>query len=129
VFLLGKNQISEFSSGRGLEETDVSVMGPRGQLRTFRRRALAQCCAVVIIALVLCPFTAPFASYDPNASPIGGLLTQDGSLLDITCDKTPSVPSIPFAMPVAAHVVLLTAVSERGTTFDPLLLQSMVLRV
>jgi hypothetical protein len=104
-------------------------MVSRGQLRTFGQRALAQCCAVVIIALVVCPFTAPFAAYDPNASPIGGLLTQDGSLLDITCDKTPSIPSLPFAIPVAAHVVLLTAVSERGTTFDPLLLQSMVLRV
>jgi hypothetical protein len=104
-------------------------MTSRGELRTFRRRALAQCCAVVIIALVLCPFTAPFASYDPNASPIGGLLTQDGSLLDITCDKAPSVASLPFAVPVTAQLVPLAAVVERGTTFDPLLLQSMVLRV
>jgi hypothetical protein len=95
----------------------------------FRRSALAPWCAGVIIALVLCPFTAPFAPYGPNASPIGCLLTQDGSLLDITCDKAPAVASLLFAVPAAVHVLPLATVIERGTTLDPVLLRSMVLRV
>jgi hypothetical protein len=83
----------------------------------------------LIIALVLCPFTAPFASYDPSASPIGGLLTQDGSLLDIACDKAVSVALVPIAVSAFAQSAPLTTVIERGTTVDLLLRRSMVLRV
>jgi hypothetical protein len=126
---LGKNQNQELAPGSGFEETDVSVMPARAQLRTIRRNALARWSAVLIIALVVCPFTAPFASYDSNATPIGSLLSQDGSLLDISCDKAPLVASLFFTLPVSLAVATLAAMIDRGTTFDPFLLQSMVLRV
>ena len=104
-------------------------MSTRGYLRTVRRKAFARCCAGLIIALVLCPFTAPFASYDPNASPIGGLLTQDGSLLDIARHKAVSLAAVPVTVSAFAQSAPLTTVTERGTTIDLLLLRSMVLRV
>jgi hypothetical protein len=78
---------------------------------------------------VLCPFTAPFASYDPNASPIGGLLTQDGSLLDIACDKAVSVAAVSVTVSAFAQAAPLTILIEPGATVDLLLLRSMVLRV
>ncbi len=112
-----------------LLKDDVSVMSTRGYLRTVRRKTLARCCAGLIIALVLCPFTAPFASYDPNASPIGGLLTQDGSLLDITCDKAVSVTALPVTLSAFTQVAPLTSVEQHATTFDLLVVRSMVLRV
>ena len=104
-------------------------MSRQGYLRTIRRKALARCCAGLIIALVLCPFTAPFASYDPNASPIGGLFTQDGSLLGIACDKAVSVDAVPVTASLFAQAASLTTVIERGTTVDLLLVRSTVLRV
>jgi hypothetical protein len=104
-------------------------MSPRGYLRAVRRKTLARCCAGLIIALVLCPFTAPFASYDPHASPLGGLLTQDGSLLDIACDKAVSLAAVPVTVSAFAQAAPLTTLIERGTTVDLLLLRSMVLRV
>jgi hypothetical protein len=104
-------------------------MFSRGCLRTVQRRALARCCAALIIALVLCPFTAPFASYDPNASPIGGLLTQDGSVLDKACDKTVSLDAAPVTVFASAQVAPVTSLAKIGTAVDLLLLRSMVLRV
>jgi hypothetical protein len=104
-------------------------MSSRGCLRTVHQRALARCCAALIIALVLCPFTAPFASYDPNASPIGGLLTQDGSVLDKACDKTACLAAAPITVSASAQVVPLTSLVTIGTMVDSLRLRSMVLRV
>jgi hypothetical protein len=127
-FCQEKPQITAFTSGRSLEQTTASVMSPRGRLRRLRRKALARGCAALIIALVLCPFTAPFASYDPNASPIG-LLAQDGSLLDIACDKAVSVAAAAVTVSAFADVVPLTCIDQTGTTTDLLLLRSMVLRV
>jgi len=103
-------------------------MSPRGRLRRLRRKALARCCAGLIIALVLCPFTAPFASYDPNASPIG-LLTQDGSLFDIACDKAVSPATISVTIPTFGDAVPVTTLAEAGTSGDLFLLRSMILRV
>jgi len=104
-------------------------MSSRGQLRRIRRRALVRCCAGLIIALVLCPFTAPFASYDPNASPVGGLLTQDGSLLDNTGDKALSVAALPVGLFAFTQLAVLTGAVNRTTTLDLLAVRSMVLRV
>ena len=103
-------------------------MLPRGRVRRIRRHALTRWCAGSIIALVLCPFTAPFASYDPQASPLGGFLTQDGSLLDIACDKAVSMPVLPVTVFAFAQVALLSNLVQINTTAD-LLLRSMVLRV
>ena len=83
----------------------------------------------MIIALVLCPFTAPFASYDPNASPIGGTLTQDGSALDKACDKAVSADAVAVVLPASAFVDPVSSVVNTGTNVDLLLLRSMVLRV
>jgi hypothetical protein len=83
----------------------------------------------LIIALVLCPFTAPFASYDPNASPIGGILTQDGSVLDKACDKALSADAVPMMVSASALVAPVTSLIKTGTTVDLLLLRSVVLRV
>ena len=83
----------------------------------------------MIIALVLCPFTAPFASYDPNASPIGGLLTKDGSLLDIGCDKAVSVAAVPVTVFAFANAAAIACLSTIGTTADLLLVRSVVFRV
>jgi hypothetical protein len=104
-------------------------MSSVGQLRRIRRKALARCCAALIIALVLCPFTAPFASYDPNASSIGGLLTQDGSVLDKACDKAVSLDAAPVTVSASAQVAAVTSLVKIGTAVDLLLLRSMVLRV
>jgi len=104
-------------------------MFARGQLRRLRRKTFARCCAGVIIALVLCPFTAPFASYDPNASPIGGVLTQDGSLLDKACDKAVSLAAAPVSPFPFVHVGPIVSVVHTGITANLLLLRSMVLRV
>jgi hypothetical protein len=95
----------------------------------MRRTALARWCAGLIIALVLCPFTAPFASYDPNASPIGGVLTQDGSLFEKLCDKAVSLAAVPVTASSAGNVAPLLSVVQTGSTADLLLLRSMVLRV
>src|SRR6478672_10585904 len=104
-------------------------MSARGTLRSIRRRTLVRFCAGLIIALVLCPFTAPFASYDPNASPIGGLLTQDGSVLDKACDKAVSVDAVAVAVSALVPVAPVSTLVKTGTTIELLLLQSMVLRV
>ena len=56
---------------------------------------LVRLCASVLIALVLCPFTAPYASYDPNAIPIG---VEDGALLDTSHAKDVTVAAGPIAM-------------------------------
>jgi len=101
----------------------------RGHLRRLRRNVLARCGAGLIIALVLCPFTAPFASYDPNASPIGGPLSEDGSLLDIGCDKAVSVAAVPVTVFAFANVAAIACLSIIGTTADLLLVRSVVLRV
>src|SRR5689334_4693332 len=100
----------------------------RGKLRPIRRNALARLCAGVIIALVLCPFTAPFASYDPNGSAIN-LLTQDGSLLDKACDKVVSADAFSMTIFGFAQVDLLTTLVTCNITTDLLLQRSMVLRV
>ena len=101
----------------------------RGQLRRLRRKTFARCCACVIIALVLCPFTAPFASYDPNASPIGGVLAQDGPLFDKACDKTVSLATAPVTIFAIVHVAQLSSTGDAGTITNLSLLRSMVLRV
>ena len=120
--------MSVFASGSSLVDI-AAVMSPRGRLRRLRRKALARCCAGLIIALVLCPFTAPFASYDPNASPIGALLTQDGSLFDIACDKAVSPAAISVTIPTFGDAVPVTTLAEAGTSGDLFLLRSMVLQV
>ena len=103
-------------------------MSARGTLRTIRRRTLARFCAGLIIALVLCPFTAPFASYDPNASAIS-LLTSDGSLLDKACDKVVSVAASPVTDFECGHLDTLIGVVKASTLADLVLQRSMVLRV
>ena len=89
---------------------------------------LARCCAGLIVALVLCPFTAPFASYDPNASPIGGV-TQDGSLFDIAGNKAVSTAAVWITIPTFSDAVPVTSVVQAGSSGDLFLLRSMVLRV
>lgn len=103
-------------------------MSGRSTFRTIRGRALARFCAGAIIALVLCPFTAPFASYDPNASAIG-LLTQDGSLVDKACDKAVSVAASAVAAVGVVPVEALGNVRNAHRKVDLLLQRSMVLRV
>jgi len=103
-------------------------MSARGTLRSIRRRTLVRFCAGLIIALVLCPFTAPFASYDPNASAIS-LLTLDGSLLDKACDKVVSVAASPVTDFACVHIDTLTSVFNSSTLVDLVLQRSMVHRV
>ena len=103
-------------------------MSPRGRLRRLRRTAFVRCCAGLIIALVLCPFTAPFASYDPNASPIGGV-TQDGSLFDIAGSKAVSTAAVSISIPTFSDAFTVTIVVTASTPGDLFLLRSMVLRV
>ena len=66
-------------------------MSRRGWLRIGRRASVARWCACFLIALVLCPFTAPYASYDPNAAPID---LQDGSAV-AAHDKDVTVAAAP----------------------------------
>ena len=66
----------------------------RGWLRTGRRASVGRWCACFLIALVLCPFTAPYASYDPNAAPID---LQDGSVVGAH-DKDVTVAAAPVGL-------------------------------
>jgi len=78
-------------------------MSGHGCFRTGRRAALVRWCASFLIALVLCPFTAPYASYDLNAAPIGVL---DASLL-AAHDMDVTVVAAP---PAAANLIALAHV-------------------
>jgi hypothetical protein len=60
-------------------------------------------CASLLIALVLCPFTAPYASYDLNAAPID---IQDASIV-AAHDKDVTVDA---ALPAAANLIALALV-------------------
>jgi hypothetical protein len=102
-------------------------MSGRRQIRRVPQGALGRFWAVVIIALVLCPFTAPFASYDPNGSVIG-FLAQDGSLLDKACEKAVST-GLPVAVFRFVHLGTLITTAKVSTPVDLLLQRSMVLRV
>jgi len=64
-------------------------------------------CARFLIALVLCPFTAPYASYDLNAAPID---IQDASLLAAHDEDVTVVD----ALPAAANFIALAQIE---TTF------------
>jgi hypothetical protein len=86
----------------------VSVISPRGWLRIGRRASVARWCACFLIALVLCPFTAPYASYDPNAAPID---LQDGSAV-AAHDKDVSVAAAPLDLSCFA------ALTEVDTTLS-----------
>jgi hypothetical protein len=104
-------------------------MWSRGFLRTVQRQALARWCAGLIIALVLCPFTAPFASYDPNASPIGSIVTPDGSVLDKACDKAVSADAVSLVHSSSAVIDPVTSLLRTDTTTVFLFLRSVVLRI
>src|SRR5262245_14533882 len=86
-------------------------MSHRGGLRTGRRASVTHWCACFLIALVLCPFTAPYASYDPNAAPVD---LQDGSVLathdkDVTVAATLVDPSSLIAVAEVEKVPGLVA--------------------
>ena len=92
-----------------------------GCLRTGRRSSVTHWYACFLIALVLCPFTAPYASYDPNAAPID---LQDGSVLaahdkDVTVAAAPFDPSCFIAL---AEVDTVLGVVARVTMPRPRLI-------
>jgi hypothetical protein len=96
-----------------------------GCFRTGRRAALVRWCASLLVALVLCPFTAPYASYDLNAAPID---IQDASLLaahdkDVTVIATP--PSAANFIALAHIETTLSVVAAVNPTKD----QFIVLRI
>ena len=85
-----------------------------GCFRTGRRAALVRWCASFLIALVLCPFTAPYASYDLNAAPID---IQDASWFaahdkDVTVVATPpSATNFIALAPIETALSVVAAVS------------------
>ena len=98
----------------------------RGWFRTCRRTALARLCASALIALVLCPFTAPYASYNPNAVPIG---VEDGAFLDTLHAKDVTVAAGPIAMTDFIALAAVDAIPNVVPPVDTSTIHVVVLRV
>jgi hypothetical protein len=83
-------------------------------------------CASVLIALVLCPFTAPYASYNPNAIPIG---VEDGAPLDTSHVKDVTVAAGPIAMADFIALAPVDAILNVAPPLDISSINVVVLRV
>lgn len=82
-------------------------------------------CASFLIALVLCPFTAPYASYDLNAAPID---IQDASLLAAHDKDVTVVVAPPAAANLIALALIDTTLSESAAV-NPTKARFIVLRI
>ena len=100
-------------------------MRPHGCFRIGRRAALVRWCASFLIALVLCPFTAPYASYDLNAAPID---IQDASLL-AAHDKDVTVVAAPLSATNFIALALIVTTLSVVAAVNPTNAQFIVLRI
>lgn len=82
--------------------------------------------AGMLIALVLCPFTAPYASYDPNAMPIG---VEDGALPDTAHAKDVTVLVGPLATPDVIELAPVCSILNVLSAVDLSTIHLVVLRI
>jgi hypothetical protein len=112
-------------AGTCLEVTDSTVTLRCDRFRRGRWAVLTRCCAALLAALILCPFTAPFATYDPNAATIG---VQDGASMD-ACNKEVTVVATPMVVSDCTHVTDVALAVNAEVAFDVTGLRFAVLRI
>ena len=104
-------------------------MSTRGYVRTIPRTAFAHACAALLVILVLCPFTAPFATYSPGEVPTNESSIQGGGPSTFMCDKDVAPAAGMTDVPVLLATQRMPAIVHASSAIDHTHVRSIILRV